>query len=66
MEITHFSSSFLLYKGMGNRESDQMRFAQLQLDNTKQESARVDEQITTIVNVNNIKIKWRFDCFDFY
>jgi hypothetical protein len=48
MEITHFSSSFLLYKGMGNRESDQMRFAQLQLDNTKQESARVDEQITTM------------------
>lgn len=33
--------------GMGNRDSDQMRFVQLQYDNVKQESARVDEQITS-------------------
>ncbi|CAF1269575.1 unnamed protein product, partial [Rotaria sp. Silwood1] len=34
--------------GMGNRESDQMKFFQLQLDNVKQESTHVDEQITTM------------------
>jgi hypothetical protein len=33
---------------MGNRESEQMRFVQLQYDNVKQENARIDEQITTI------------------
>jgi hypothetical protein len=33
---------------MGSRESDQMRFVQLQLENIKQESARADEQITTM------------------
>ncbi|CAF1539246.1 unnamed protein product, partial [Adineta steineri] len=34
--------------GMGHRESDQMKFIQLQYENVKQESARVDEQITSI------------------
>jgi hypothetical protein len=33
---------------MGSRESDQMRFVQLQLENIKQESARADEQITNM------------------
>ena len=33
--------------GSANRESDQMRFVQLQYDNVKQESARADEQITS-------------------
>ncbi|CAF1069901.1 unnamed protein product [Adineta steineri] len=33
---------------MGHRESDQMKFIQLQYENVKQESARVDEQITSI------------------
>ncbi|CAF3438151.1 unnamed protein product [Rotaria socialis] len=33
---------------MDSRESDQLRFLQLQLDNVKQESTRVDEQITTM------------------
>ncbi|CAF0882259.1 unnamed protein product [Rotaria sordida] len=33
---------------MANRESDQMKFLQLQLDNVKQESIHVDEQITTM------------------
>lgn len=34
--------------GMPNRESDQMRFVQLQYENVKQESARADEQMTSI------------------
>ena len=33
---------------MVNRDSDQMRFVQLQYENVKQESARVDEQTTSI------------------
>ena len=33
---------------MGNRESEQMKFVQLQYDNVKQENARIDEQLTTI------------------
>ncbi|CAF0939796.1 unnamed protein product [Adineta ricciae] len=32
----------------GSRESDQLRFAQLQLDNMKQENVRLDEQIATM------------------
>ncbi|UJR22027.1 hypothetical protein I4U23_025094 [Adineta vaga] len=32
----------------GNRESDQMKFAQLKLDNMKHENSRIDEQITTM------------------
>jgi chromosome segregation ATPase len=35
-------------KGMGNRESEQMKFVQLQYDNVKQENIRIDEQLTTI------------------
>lgn len=34
--------------GNANRETDQMRFVQLQYENIKQESARVDEQMTSI------------------
>lgn len=33
---------------MGNRESDQARFLQLQLDNVKKESASADEQIANV------------------
>lgn len=34
--------------GTGSRESDQLRFAQLQLDNMKQENVRLDEQMATM------------------
>ena len=34
--------------GTGSRESDQLRFAQLQLGNMKQENDRLDEQIATM------------------
>ncbi len=33
---------------MGNRESDQVKFLQLQYDNIKQESTHIDEQITNM------------------
>jgi conjugal transfer/entry exclusion protein len=33
---------------MGHRESDQMKFIQIQFENVKQENTRIDEQITNI------------------
>lgn len=36
------------YSDPGNRNSDQTKFTQLQLENVKQESARVDEQIANM------------------
>jgi hypothetical protein len=33
---------------MGNRESEQMRFLQIQFENVKQENTHIDEQITNI------------------
>ncbi len=43
-----FEIFFRILLAPGNRDSDQMRFAQLQFDNVKQESARIDEQIATM------------------
>jgi hypothetical protein len=33
---------------MGNREADQIKFLQVQIENMKQESIQVDEQMPTI------------------
>ena len=73
MERGSISSSFTQLNqskefSQGNRETDQMRFVQLQFENVKQENTRIDEQITTTTQQckqyqNQMEVSYSFFIF---